>query len=201
VRFGDDSIMKIEGSSLVLFICKNGEHRMFGGVYYISRLMTNIVSVGQLDEASYDISIKEGVMNIREPSGRLLVRVERVGNRLYQLTVNVAQPVCLATREEESVWRWHARLGHTNMSALRRMAREELVRGLPPPPLTTWISSATHVSLASRRGVRSQARRSGEQINLWRWFTEACVVRSHQQHQEVILITYYWLMTRAASCG
>jgi hypothetical protein len=134
VRFGDDSIMKIEGSSLVLFICKNGEHRMFGGVYYISRLMTNIVSVGQLDEASYDISIKEGVMNIREPSGRLLARVERVRNRLYQLTVNVAQPVCLATREEESVWRWHARLGHINMSALRRMAREELVRGLPPPP-------------------------------------------------------------------
>jgi hypothetical protein len=50
---------------------------MFNGVYHIPRLTANIVSVGQLDEVGYDIRIKDGVMKIHEPSGRLLVRIER----------------------------------------------------------------------------------------------------------------------------
>ena len=131
VRFGDDSVVRIEGCGTVVFTCKNGEHRSFSGVYYIPRLTTNIVSVGQLDEVDYDIHVKSGVMRVREPDGRLLARVPRGANRLYVLDIDIARPACLATRGEENAWRWHARLGHINMPALRRMAREELVRGLP----------------------------------------------------------------------
>jgi transposase InsO family protein len=84
-----------------------------------------------LEEADYDVHLWRGGMEIREPEGRLLARIPRAGNRLYVLNVDVARPVCLAARGEESAWRWHARLGHINMPALRKMAREELVRGLP----------------------------------------------------------------------
>jgi transposase InsO family protein len=131
VRFGDDSMAEIEGRGTVLFKCKNGEHRSFTAVYYIPRLTANIVSLGQLEEADYDVHIRRGGMEIREPEGRLLARIPRAGNRLYVLNVDVPRPVCLAARGEESAWRWHARLGHINMLALRKMAREELVRGLP----------------------------------------------------------------------
>jgi hypothetical protein len=68
VRFGNDSVAEIEGYGLVLFRCKNGEHREFTGVYYIPRLTTNIVSVGQLNEVGYDVPIKEGMMSVCEPS-------------------------------------------------------------------------------------------------------------------------------------
>ena len=78
----------------------------------------------------YKIAIDEGVMRIREPGGKLLARIKRVANRLYVLNINIAQPACLATRSQEDAQRWHARLGHVNMAALRKMAREELVRGL-----------------------------------------------------------------------
>jgi hypothetical protein len=121
----------IEGKVTVVFLCKNGERRMFAGVYYIPWLMANIVSVGQLDEAGYDVHIKEGKMNIRKPSVRLLAWVERASNRLYVLTVNIVRPVCLATRGEEEPWWWHAQLGHVSMPTLRMMAKEEMVQGLP----------------------------------------------------------------------
>jgi hypothetical protein len=62
VRFSDDSVAEIEGRGSVVFICKNGEHRLFARVYFIPRLMVNIVSVGQLDEAGYDIHIKNARM-------------------------------------------------------------------------------------------------------------------------------------------
>jgi hypothetical protein len=71
---------EIEGRGLVVFICKNGERRSFAGVYFTLRLMVNIVSVGQLDEASYDIHIKNARMDIREPGGWLLARVQRKEN-------------------------------------------------------------------------------------------------------------------------
>jgi hypothetical protein len=49
---------RIKGRGSILFLCKNGEHQSFDDVYYIPWLTTNIVSVGQLNEMSYDIHIK-----------------------------------------------------------------------------------------------------------------------------------------------
>jgi hypothetical protein len=122
---------QIERRRSVLFLCKKREHRSFDGVYYIPRLTANIMSVGQLDEMGYDVHIKGRVMSIHEPSGRQLAKIGHAKNRLYLLQVNITQPVCLAVRGEEIAWRWHARFGHIGMAALRRMAQEELVRGLP----------------------------------------------------------------------
>jgi transposase InsO family protein len=132
VSFGDGSVANIEGCGTVLFNCKNGEHRSFVGVYYIPRLTSNIISIGQLDEAGYKINIDDGVLRIREQSRRLLARVARRADRLYVLDLDIARPVCLAARGKEEAWRWHARMGHVNMNALRKLAREEMVRGLPP---------------------------------------------------------------------
>ncbi|CAA6673931.1 unnamed protein product [Spirodela intermedia] len=89
------------------------------------------VAVGQLDEAGYHIDIENGAMKIHEPGGRLLAKVMRGENRLYILHAKLVRQVCLEARAVEEAWKWHARLGHVNMTALRKMAREELVRGLP----------------------------------------------------------------------
>jgi hypothetical protein len=53
VKFGDGSVVQIEGVVTILFSYKTGEHRMFGGVYYIPKLNTNIISLGQLDEVGF----------------------------------------------------------------------------------------------------------------------------------------------------
>jgi hypothetical protein len=58
VKFGDGSVVQIEGMGTVLFSCKNGEYHTFLGVYYIPKLNTNIISVGQLDEIGFQTVIK-----------------------------------------------------------------------------------------------------------------------------------------------
>jgi hypothetical protein len=109
VHFGDDSMVRIEGPSTVVFVCKNHEFWSFDGVYFIPRLTTNIVIVGQLNEIGYKIDIDTGVMKIREPGGVLLVKVKWEENRLYLLHLKFAQPTCLAVRgrDDEVAWRWH----------------------------------------------------------------------------------------------
>jgi hypothetical protein len=63
MRFSDDLTARIEGHGTIVFVCKNGESQSFDGVYFIPRLMTNIVSVVQLDKIGYKIDT--GVMKIR----------------------------------------------------------------------------------------------------------------------------------------
>jgi hypothetical protein len=64
VHFGDDSVARIEGRRTVMFMSKNGESQSFDEVYFIPRLTTNIVSVGQLNEIDYKIDINTGMMKI-----------------------------------------------------------------------------------------------------------------------------------------
>jgi hypothetical protein len=45
VRFGDGSVVEIEGCGTVLFSCKNGEHRRLNDVYFIPRLDTNLIGL------------------------------------------------------------------------------------------------------------------------------------------------------------
>ena len=131
VKFGDGSTARIEGSGTVLLSCKNGEHRSLPNVYFLPRLTANIISVGQLDEDRHQVLVEDGIMRIRDEDRRLLVRIPRGPGRLYVLDATIARPVCLAARSDEDAWIWHARFGHINFAALRMMAREGLVRGLP----------------------------------------------------------------------
>jgi hypothetical protein len=84
VRFRDGSVVQIEGMGTILFNYKDGEHRASIGVYYIPRLNTNIISVGQLDEIGFQTMIEGGVMSIRD--------VGRSANHFYVLNVEIAAP-------------------------------------------------------------------------------------------------------------
>ena len=132
VRFGDGSVVNIEGRGTVLFAYKSGEHRALTGVYYIPLLTANIISIRQLDDAGSKVDIEHSVLRIFNPDRRLLAKVNRSPNRLYYLDVHIARLVCLAACSSEPEWLWHARYGHLNFQALHRLSWESMVRGLPP---------------------------------------------------------------------
>jgi hypothetical protein len=131
VRFGDGSVVAIEGKGTALFACKSGEHHRLEGVYYIPRLTTNIVSLGQMDEDGYAINIEGGVLRLHDPQHQLLAKVQRSPNRLYLLDMTIAAPVCFTARIGDVAWCWHERYGHLNFQALRKLGREKMVHGLP----------------------------------------------------------------------
>jgi hypothetical protein len=76
VKFGDGSVVEIEGIGTILFVCKNSGHRLLVGVYLIPKPMTNKISLCQLDEIGYEIGIREGVMKVHNENQRLLARME-----------------------------------------------------------------------------------------------------------------------------
>ena len=123
VKFGDGSVVAIEGKGTVLFACKNGEHRRLDGVYYIPRLTTNIVSLGQMDEDGFKVDIESGILRLYDLRRQLLATVARSPSRLYYLDMNVAAPV----RAPQFPVAAEARTrGHGTWSALHRPRRAGL---------------------------------------------------------------------------
>ena len=132
VRFGDGSQVDICGQGTVLFAGKTGEHLVVERVYWIPRLNTHIISLGQLDEVGNEVRIKNGILRVRDEEDRLLIKVERSATRLYKLSARTAQPACYSALPSSDVaWLWHARFGHLNFDNLRRLSRRGMVRGLP----------------------------------------------------------------------
>jgi hypothetical protein len=81
-------------------------------VYYILALRNSIISIGQLDENGSWVEIEDGVLRIWDRSRHLLAKVNQGSNRLYVLHVQMAQPLYLATHQDDEAWRWHERFGH-----------------------------------------------------------------------------------------
>ncbi|WVZ94477.1 hypothetical protein U9M48_040364 [Paspalum notatum var. saurae] len=87
-------------------------------------------------------------MRVRDEQWRLLAKIRRDPGRLYALDLTIARPVCLAAHAREDAWRWHARFGYTNFTALRKMGREGLVRGLP---VLTQVDQLCEACLAGKQ--------------------------------------------------
>ena len=50
VKFGDGSLVEIKGRGDVMLQCENGDHCILSDVYFIPKLKSNIISLGQLDD-------------------------------------------------------------------------------------------------------------------------------------------------------
>lgn len=114
VKFGDGSTVKICGLGSVVMKTRQGDHKVLTSVYYIPQLKSNIISLGQLEEAGCDIRLFAGRLKVFDPEYNLLVSAPRTGNRLYTVQLSVIPPVCLLSKLDDAAWLWHSRFGHTN---------------------------------------------------------------------------------------
>jgi transposase InsO family protein len=131
MRFSDGSTVGIEGRETVLFRCKTGEHQKLIGVYFIPRLIANIISLGQLEKEKFKIVMADGALKVWDPRGRLVAAVRRGARRLYILNADVDKPVRLAAHAEETTWRWHTQYGHLGFQGMQMLERGEMVCRLP----------------------------------------------------------------------
>jgi hypothetical protein len=74
VRFGDDSLVPIEGRGIVEFTGKTGEAIKLTSVLYIPRLK-NIISLDQLDERGCKVEIKKGLLHVWDRRCCLLIKI------------------------------------------------------------------------------------------------------------------------------
>jgi hypothetical protein len=87
---------------------------------YIPKINQNLVSVGQLIESGYSIFFNDGVYDIKDKKGVLLLSAKMM-NRSFNVDL---KKVCLSanTCEDNESVLWHKQLGHFNYATLKRIA-------------------------------------------------------------------------------
>ena len=151
VKFGDGSYVDINGKGSILFEAKTREQKLLTDVYFIPELRSNIISLGQATEQGCDVRMKEDNLTLKDPNGRLLVKVKRSSNRLYKIKLKVGKVACLHARLEEEPWQWHARLGHISFRTIISMATHEMVYGLPEIPEVKQLCDSCLVGKHARQ--------------------------------------------------
>jgi hypothetical protein len=131
VRFGDGSRVEIEGIGSMVMQDRHNAHKVLTEVYYIPKLRSNIVSLGQLEEKGFEVTLGKGKMCVFDPSGTLLISTPRTANRLYLAKFQLSPPICLLAHSEDLSCQWHARFGHLNFRALNDLSAKEMVVGMP----------------------------------------------------------------------
>ncbi|BBN06301.1 hypothetical protein Mp_3g19970 [Marchantia polymorpha subsp. ruderalis] len=105
VKSGDGSLVDILGCGTIIFSARRGSHHVLTKIYYIPRLRSNIISLGQLNEFGCQVLIDQGVLRVRDLQKGLLAKVCLSQNRLYKITLTIAQPISLLARTNDDAWR------------------------------------------------------------------------------------------------
>ena len=129
VRFGNDHVAAILGYGDLLF----GNY-LITRVYYVEGLGHNLFSVGQFCDADLEVAFRRNTCFVRNLVGNDLLIGNR-GTNLYAIDINQmasSSPICLMTRAGETKsWLWHRRLSHLNFDTINKLAKDNIVSGLP----------------------------------------------------------------------
>ncbi|KAL5816417.1 hypothetical protein ACOSQ3_024795 [Xanthoceras sorbifolium] len=131
ISFGDLSKIPVQGRGDVMIKQKNGDHAFISNVYYVPDMKTNILSLGQLLEKGYHISLQNMQLTITDAQGKLVTRVQMTKNRMFPLAIHHDVPRCLTAIINDKDWLWHLRYGHLNFESLKQLGSKKMVKGLP----------------------------------------------------------------------
>nr|GEW33187.1 putative ribonuclease H-like domain-containing protein [Tanacetum cinerariifolium] len=129
IKFGNDHVAKIMGY---------GDYQIgnvtISRVDYVEGLGHNLFFVGQFCDSDLEVAFRQHTCFIRNLDGVDLLTGSR-GNNLYTLSLQdmmASSPICLLSKASKTKsWLWHRCLSHLNFGAIKHLARQGLVRGLP----------------------------------------------------------------------
>ncbi|KAL5836715.1 hypothetical protein ACOSQ3_013884 [Xanthoceras sorbifolium] len=131
VKFGDNSTISIMGKGNVTLQTKENSTHTISNVLFIPNLKTNLLSVGQLQEKGYEISIKDGVCRIQDAKLGLITQVNMKGNRMFPNYLHNTIHSCFSAKLQNEVWLWYFRYSHLNFGGLKTLQQKNMVTGLP----------------------------------------------------------------------
>ncbi|GJT63321.1 retrovirus-related pol polyprotein from transposon TNT 1-94 [Tanacetum coccineum] len=129
VVFGDNSLGDIEGYGLV-----NCNGVTFTKVAYVNSLKHNLISISQLCDANIKVLfIKTHGTIFNQNNKVVLIAPRRRDVYVFDMSsYNEESNACFFAKASNSVnWLWHKRLSHLSFKNINKLARQNLVAGLP----------------------------------------------------------------------
>ncbi|WVZ18406.1 hypothetical protein V8G54_005728 [Vigna mungo] len=96
VRFADDSVIRAKGSGKVLITRKDGKPVCIHNVLYVPTMRSNLLSLGQLLEKGYTMSLQKRNIEVYDEKQRLIIKAPLARNRTFKVNLNAVEIQCLA---------------------------------------------------------------------------------------------------------
>ena len=131
VKLGDGSIVSVMGKGKAVIQTNRNYIQTISNVLFVPDLRTNLLSVSQLQEKGYGISIKNEVCRIEDEKLGLISQVNMTANIMFPLYLHDTAHSCLFARLREKEWLWHFRYGNLSFGVLKTLQQKNMVSGLP----------------------------------------------------------------------
>ncbi|KAA0033517.1 putative retroelement [Cucumis melo var. makuwa] len=86
---------------MIVLECKTDDQKALQEVYYILKLLSNIISLGQMTEDENKVQMAGDAMKVSDRSRKLLMSRKQTQNSLYKITLKMFKQVCLLTSLED----------------------------------------------------------------------------------------------------
>ena len=157
ITFGDNSKGKVKGLDKVAI---SNDHSI-SNVLYVVSLSFNLLSVGQLCDLGFQCLFTEKEVVVSKVDDNQLIFNGFRYNNLYLVdftSEDANLKTCLFTKTTLG-WLWHRRLAHIGMSSLKKLMKNDLVRGLKDLKFEK-TSFVVHVKPASKLQILIQPKLS-----------------------------------------
>ncbi|XP_048136731.1 uncharacterized protein LOC125315560 [Rhodamnia argentea] len=104
VSFGDNSQILVEGKGAIQIRLKNGALRLISNIYYVPKMSSNNLSLGQLLEKGYSVHMKNLSLVLRDQNNRLIAFVKMSKNRMFTLNIKNEMARCLKSCVDDPSW-------------------------------------------------------------------------------------------------
>lgn len=136
---------------------KNGGQKVVCDVYYIPKLTSNILSIGQLLERGYKIHMEDCMLWLRDQEFKLVAKVPMTKNRMFLLNLKNGGAKCLKSCVDDSSWIWHMQFDHLNFGGLKALRDKKMVKGIPVIDHPDQVCEACLLGKHSRRSFPKQS--------------------------------------------
>ena len=125
VKFANDNNLATEDIGDILIMRKDGKSSVISDVLYIPGMKINLLSIGQLVEKNYKMSIKDKMMRVVDANEILNLKALMSHNRTFKIELNMMEHKCLMTAARRHECIWHYRLGHINFKDIIDLKRKK----------------------------------------------------------------------------
>lgn len=101
-------------------------------VWYVPGMNRNMMSVNQLIEIGFSVTVKENLFKLYECNQKLIMQYEMGRNKTLKVNVATTDTQCFgAIRVGGKNELWHKKLGHLNYKSLGHVSSKNLIHGIP----------------------------------------------------------------------
>ena len=119
-------------SSIIGLGSVGNQNLTISDVYLVEGLNFNLLSVSKLCDAGYYIKFDKNACYLMKASNdKLIYTGERKKNVYYLYLDHFDSGETCFSAVTTGSWLWHRRLGHVSIDSIRKLAKLNLVRGLP----------------------------------------------------------------------